>query len=790
MRIRPHRPFVTFIKSRLILVLPVSLIFVASAMAAEIHDAVRGGDAAAVARLLKKDAKLVNLADEESGATPLYHAVDVGNLELVKALLKAGAKVNVKTDDGMTPVLRAAAITNPESMAGLVKVLFSFLNSGPGRARIDSRLALTTFQQSAVIRPEEAESRLAILRLLVERGGSVSETLPPMKVTPLHTAILFSNTKAVEILLEHGADPEASELGIRPLHAALLFGCAEVVKVLIAHQADVNAPASNGMRPLHYAVSGNIESVRLLLDHGAEVNAVDKAGAPALHGATWSDDIFNLLLERGANPMLQQSDGTTTLHMACQDGSVALVEKLLQLHPDVNAWDGSCFTPLLNAAEVGRVDLVKRLVRAGANLKASEKDGRNALHLAAAGESLEMVQFLLDQKLAVNALSDFGETALMGAAALGRLETVTQLLNAGASVNGTERRLGMTALMFAARGPMTPPPDWRMGERVAAPCGPAADYLKIATILLDKGANWQVRDSVGRTSLHLAAISGSVEMVGLLLSKGMTVDTKDPAGVTPLHCAAAAGSAAVAELLISKGAEVDAKDARVGRTPLHHAARSGDVKTVAVLLAKGACIKAMDADKWQPLHHAVLGGNPEVISLLLEKGANLAATESHGATPLHCAAIAGQPQAARALLAHGASPAALDHYKKSPLHLAALNGPVEIVRLLLDHLAPVNGADFQGDTPLHVAAMVHVDSHDLKSTNGQPVDPNEDAALAAINKSKPADKLEIVKLLLKKGARPDIKNKEGITPIDFAGKLGTPEILAALKTHKPSSPGK
>ena len=64
-------------------------------MAAEIHDAVRSGDVATVTRLLKQDAKRMNLADENLGATPLYHAVDVGNPELVKLLLNAGAKVSM-----------------------------------------------------------------------------------------------------------------------------------------------------------------------------------------------------------------------------------------------------------------------------------------------------------------------------------------------------------------------------------------------------------------------------------------------------------------------------------------------------------------------------------------------------------------------------------------------------------------------------------------------------------------------------------------------------------------------
>ena len=52
-----------------------------------------------------------------------------------------------------------------------------------------------------------------------------------------------------------------------------------------------------------------------------------------------------------------------------------------------------------------------------------------------------------------------------------------------------------------------------------------------------------------------------------------------------------------------------------------------------------------------------------------------------------------------------------------------------------------------------------------------------------INKSNAADKLKIVKLLLAKGAKPNVKNQEGATPIDVAAKFGTPEILAALKAR-------
>ncbi|MCX6877439.1 MAG: ankyrin repeat domain-containing protein [Verrucomicrobia bacterium] len=757
MRNRPHRPFVTFIKSGLLLAMPVALIVGTSAMAAEIHDAVRTGDAATVARLLKKDAKLVNLPDDEHAATPLYHAVDTGNPELVGILLKAGAKVNVKTDGCMTPKQRAAAITRPECVAGLLKMLDRFVSSAPGPAKAASREALQAYQKSLVPGPEEEAARLAVLRLLVERDRSLLDADPDQNMTPLHVAAYFANRKAVEYLLEQGAALEAVAVGCSPLQFAAQLGNAEVVKVLIAHQAKVNAVHPTGVRPLHVAViNGDLATIRLLVEHGAEVNAVDKNGRPALHGATWSDEIFNLLLERGADPKLEAADGTTTLHMACQDGSSTLVAKLLLLHPDVDAWDREEYTPLLNAAEVGRVDLLKLLVAAGANLKAVPKSGRNALCLAAGSASTEAVRFLLDHQFGVNDISNSGETALMNAASHCRLETVTLLLRAGANVNGAEKKKGLTALMVAALGGRTSPTDLWTGNQSLGQCGPFDDSLKITALLLDKGADMRAKDRAGKGALHWAAAVGNVGVV---------------------------------ELLLSKGAEVDAKDTLFGRTPLHDATYTADVKTVATLLAKGASLMAKDSNGCQPIHLATQVGNVEVLHLLLEKGAEVAATESHGGTPLHIAAASAKLEAVRVLLEHGAPPAALDQFKNTPLNMAATVGAVEIVRLLLDHRAPVNAADTLGNTPLHNAAIVRIGGNNVKPMAGQP----EEAAqqtLNDINKSNAADKLKIVRLLLEKGAKPNAKNLEGATPINAAVKFGTPEILAALKSQAPPSRGK
>jgi len=241
----------------------------AVAVAAEIHDAVRQGDAAVVSRLLKKNPKLVNLPDEDKGATPLYHAVDTGNPAMVEVLLKAGAKVNAKADDGMTPMLRASGIVNPEGIAGWLQGMVPMWRYGPGAATTASREALQAWRKShapgPVLGPGEEAARLAILRLIVERGGNISDTMGTFKCTPLHTAVNMPNITALEYLLDHGADPEASAQGFRPLHLAVLWGNVEMVKILIAHKADVNAAQVPAVDPpLHLAVfSGNMEIIRL-----------------------------------------------------------------------------------------------------------------------------------------------------------------------------------------------------------------------------------------------------------------------------------------------------------------------------------------------------------------------------------------------------------------------------------------------------------------------------------------------------------------------------------------------
>lgn len=106
----------------------------------------------------------------------------------------------------------------------------------------------------------------------------------------------------------------------------------------------------------------------------------------------------------------------------------------------------------------------------------------------------------------------------------------------------------------------------------------------VAALLVERRANVDIRDAVGRTPLHHhAATSGHLAIIELLLQHGADVNARDISGNTPLHKAI---DVDVVALLISRGADVNAIN-KYGTSPLVHAARR-DVRIAMLLVDAGA----------------------------------------------------------------------------------------------------------------------------------------------------------------------------------------------------------
>jgi hypothetical protein len=174
----------------------------------------------------------------------------------------------------------------------------------------------------------------------------------------------------------------------------------------------------------------------------------------------------------------------------------------------------------------------------------------------------------------------------------------------------------------------------------------------------------------GWSPLHDAAYSDSADSLKLLLEAGAEVDVRANSGATPLCFAAQENSADAAKLLLEHGASLDLRCAGSqnrdttgvvnfhhqthsrfsGYTPLHYCAHYNAHNAAKVLLAHPSAQEAMeiaDSNEHLPIHIAVARGSSDVLRELLHAGARVDTTSQDEETEAAAAAVTapGSPRA-------------------------------------------------------------------------------------------------------------------------------------------------
>ena len=142
----------------------------------------------------------------------------------------------------------------------------------------------------------------------------------------IYEAALEGDTQRVTLLLEEGAEVNASNDVGTPLMWALFAGQSEVVKLLLASGADPNVEGASGT-PLKMAVvNGSIEVVRELLEHGARPNEGERSTPLTAAAGRGSLEIVKLLLAHGADAGVATFEGNTALHEAVRGGDLKIAQ--------------------------------------------------------------------------------------------------------------------------------------------------------------------------------------------------------------------------------------------------------------------------------------------------------------------------------------------------------------------------------------------------------------------------------------------------------------------------------
>jgi uncharacterized protein len=363
------------------------------------------GRLGAVQSLLAHGAK-VDTAEEWRGQTALMLAAGEGHIEVVGALIEAGANVTAKAKSGFTPLLFAVR-----------------------NAQVDT------------------------MRLLLDHGANVND-LAPDGTSALNVAVVNAFYEAASVLLDRGADPNLPDARASPLHTI----------------AWLRKPGSTGdagvgeLPPAAPMPTGNVTSLELakkLLDHGANPNVrvdwqemrfdtvggitrnppglvlgrhlLTYNGATAFYVAAKNGDaeLMRLLAANGADPSINNRFGVTPLMVAA----------------GLDTWEGETPGPFTGVSEAERLVAVEAALELGNDINAvadfgdypmtGDPDytllyyphnitdlldlgtgdprwsGSTALHGAIISNQASIVQYLVDHGARLDAKTDTGWTPLM-----------------------------------------------------------------------------------------------------------------------------------------------------------------------------------------------------------------------------------------------------------------------------------------------------------------------------------------------------------------------------------------
>jgi len=725
----------------------------------------------------------VGVLDEKNGPHALQDQLETGILsldtDLVRAALEGGANANGEIGEGVTPIFLAVEASRflPEK----------YSETDP---ETDS---------------QTMEKKLRkLVRLLVEYGAELQHREETFGETPIFWAVKWGDARMTAILLENGAKTEApaAEMqtsgGMTPLRKAVQMKHGAVLDVLLQDPA-VQKQISEELPELLFTAAEKCrpETLQILLENGAELHEEDLVGHPPILYAAEAGNLENVRFLRKMGAEL--SEDLPFLHAAAQHGDLPMLEFLLQEGLDVNTLDAEGNSALGLAEEIlgkGSSLCVRLREFGGKPIRGPHphKDGHGA-------EILDPeIQLSEDILSAEEDGSRPGKTdwnaRLWDGIENSDIHAVRQALRWGADPN--EQQDGWNALMLLisvsdlqSLDPLSAETDEEREEIDAEREEIAKRTEKIAELLIQAGADPNVRGGFGNSLLHWAADSGELfltrlafryfsdvhavnkfgetplwnavcsentECVRFLLAYGADARTRNDQGETFFFAAPHTEDRELWELLVHAGMDLNAP-ALDGRTPLLHAVESQDLEMVQLLLELGADLNASKG----LLHHAAASGNTETAEFLLEKGLDIHAVcalrEPFRLTPLFCATYHDQWETVRFLIRKGARTDLRDPvFGKTLLHWAikepvpSLNAdayfrdasePDEKLLELLAQLTEsgpdgngldVRAEDKQGETPLHEAAR------------------------------RWGTKSEIFRFLVEKGGDPQHRNADGETP--------------------------
>ncbi|TIA61732.1 ankyrin [Aureobasidium pullulans] len=468
------------------------------------------------------------------------------------------------------------------------------------------------------------------------------------------------------------------------------------------------------------------------------------------------------MLPKGQNAL----QGWTALITASSYGHLHIVRLLVMAGADVNSQDIHGWSPLIWSVLKNNIDIARELLTAGASISLADENGWTAMHWAASIGNLEMIDLLSpawDRLYESRSTEDYGKAKLKTPD-----ERLEPLLIAADYQNDSalDKMIDVHSELFRA-------------IEVDRPLDTSGLFR-----FLNKEEYIARRYDLGRPNLpslvfpklfDSAIRSNHLSMVKLLVERGMKDEMyREVNGRKSLHTAVFCNTPEIPQYLIDHHSDVGAKDAK-GYTAMDIGLRNGTLEMIEYLLSLPAAQSAIQGSRGSTLH--LIWSNQRI---LLNHGVE-SPQSNHQASHMqawgvrrawtaeaHTQISKAQVTTAKQLLAHGADVNAPNEFGETPI-FHALKCSSQAVELLLTHKAKTEILDNDGNSLLH-----HCIDRDRLNTELR----ERDGTYIVNHDQDP----QLVELLVKYGASPDIVNKYDETPLHLlVTQKATEKQLATLR---------
>ena len=391
-----------------------------------------------VVTLLLKAGASPNIADDE-GWTALINAAGKGHVEVCKALLKTGADVNATGARGRTPLLQAIGARSDGKALDALKELKRMLSGGDDDKDGDDESSLdlikallkaganpNVLHDGASLLSEAIENDDDELAKLLRKHGATEAASQASREAAaddepeseegeaLLAAAMQADADTLQDLATQGVDVNYTDRQGRTALGFLLAGLLDESKhrmfhrnaeqcldYLLRHGANPNL---GDPPPFILAAMGRrLHLLQSMFSAGVDVNRSIGEGQTALFmsllapekGQPADDRCALAVLKAGADSSLKHESGVMPIHLAAASNYLGALQALLERRPqDIDAKTNIGITPLMMAATEGHAEAVRLLLQFGADCTLKDDEGLTAKEVAIKNGNDQLIPLL------------------------------------------------------------------------------------------------------------------------------------------------------------------------------------------------------------------------------------------------------------------------------------------------------------------------------------------------------------------------------------------------------------